>query len=319
MTRVFTLITLLFCLQLPLLLQAQFPTAIGTKWEYFQFFEDQQHPMAVIDAFVDEVTADTTVLGTTYHKVTRSGRMYYGGWFYARYDTMDASYFYRVAGSQVRILDSVSGGTAYESLLYEFGLSVGDTVWEIPENLINLSPVSKDSFYLKWYDYDSACWGTCDTFFTLGAQPASPPLIPNAYKWEPNANIIFLDDIGTIFSNPYQIVLDVYGQYYYLNSLTSGGNTLYQNSFIANAVQDPKTVVPFTLSPNPAAGPIRIECEKGMQGARIYSQMGSLIREIHFPQAEKSQTLSTEGLSKGLYFLEVFGEDWHSSRQLVIQ
>lgn len=275
--------------------------------------------MAVLDAFVDEVTADTSVLGTTYHKVTRTGRMYYGGWFYARYYTVDATYFYRVTGTQVRVLDSVSGGTAHESLLYEFGLSLGDTVWEIPKNLISLSPVAKDSFYLKWYDYDSACWGACDTFFTLGEQLPAPPVIPNAYKWKPQGNMIFLNDIGTVFSEPYQIVLDVYGQYYYLKTLTSGGVTLYQNAFIANAVQDPHNIVPFTLSPHPTNGPLRLECEKAMQGARIYSQMGSLVKAIDFPFAEKSKTLSTEGLAKGMYFIEVYGKDWHASRQLVIQ
>ena len=127
--RTITLFTIALLLLFIQPCMAQFPTAIGTKWEYFQYDQDIANRNAIIPGFEDEVMADTTIGTQTYQKVVRTGKLRFHFSYLPPYDadTLDGTWFYRVAGDSVWAIDSIVSGQAYESILYDFSLNIGDT------------------------------------------------------------------------------------------------------------------------------------------------------------------------------------------------
>jgi hypothetical protein len=294
-------------ISIPVLAFTQFPTAVGTKWEYFQFFEDVQHPWAVIPSFEDEVVGDTVADGNTYHIVRRIGHMYNGFGTASSYDTLDGTWYYRVLGTQVWVLDSVSQGTAHESLLYEFGLSIGDTLSGRVKNLINLTPKGNQAFHMVQYNWDTvnANSGGVDSIFVLDTAYAWTNVLVGSHTWSSHGNIFFLPGIGTIWSGPYMIVLDVYGQYYFLKELTSNGQRLYRNELIASAVQEGSQNDFGVIHPNPAQDRIRISSTLPLEDVQIMDIIGNVVVQWTFSQPGLEQELELKDLPRGLYWVRM--------------
>ncbi len=306
----------------PLVLMSQFPTAIGTKWEFIQFFEDNPHPMSVMNAFTDEVVADTVVGGQTYHKVERLGRMYNGSGFSWGFDTVDGIWYYRVQGSQVKVLDTVISGQPQERLLYEFGLSNGDSVLDFPMNLMNVTPSGANAYFLKYYEWDSLCGpssGTCDSNWTKEAQAQFPPWNYGTHTFATYRNMVFEPDFGMMFSQPYQIVLDVFGQYYILGKLTSGGQTLYEHPMLMTGIDGADLLAEVEAYPNPTQGRLKLSATEPIVAVEVLNMLGASTRRIAFEQHQNEQQLDLTGLPKGSYFLVIKGANARATKMIVLE
>lgn len=294
---------LVFLLLSPSFSIAQFPTAVGTKWEYFQFMEDNFTPQTTAQAFVDEVVGDTLAGGNTYQIVRRTGSMLNGFGFSFQHDTLDGTYYYRVAGSQVRVLDSVHLGSAYESLLYEFGLSLGDTLHTVPRNLVNLTSRSAMPSYMPYYDFDTVCttFGMCDTPLVLANAAVWLPWNVPGLAWNPQPTMVFDPNIGTLYSYPYIMVLDVVGQHYYLRRLSSNGQILYEHPAMAMEIADSVHSLGLQVSPNPASDRLFVRGNSRLTDIRLVNANGQVVMAL--PARNASATLDVEHLPRGLYWL----------------
>ena len=283
---------------------AQYPTAVGTRWEFMQFHEDIEDIVHVVPAFTDEVVGDTVVAGQSYQIVRRVGQIYesyYTAAYY--YDTLDGTYYTRVNNDEVRVLDL---SLTHERLLYKFGLSLGDTLSEVPLNLLNLTAAGMSGDLSKFYDPDTNClyFGLCPGTYALAqssvsSQPCS--------TWATAYNIRFLDNIGTIYSEPFITLLDYYGQHYYLKRLTSGGNTLYVHPLFATDVDDNLVGPKIDIGPNPTTQYVKISSEQPIKSLRVINALGQelLMRDVN----ASSTNLDLNGLPKGLYWLRIQGQD----------
>jgi hypothetical protein len=307
-------------LLLPFLLPAQFPTTVGTKWEYFQFFEDALVTPAIIPAFRDEIVGDSTMAGHTYQMVRRIGTMYNGIGPTSAYDTLDGMYFYRVQGSQVWVLDTVINGNAQESLLYEFGLGQGATLQGQVKNLVNLTPRGRSPYYLKYYDIDSAYnfFGFIDTVFVRDTVLGYGNWNYGAHTWGSHNNIEFLPNVGTTYSYPYAVVLDIYGQYYYLKRLTVDGLVIYENPGLSTAIELPKDAFLCIVSPNPASEDLNIRSDVPLESVKIIDALGKVVYDmpVNFLQA---MTVKVGHLPRGVYWLNARGGDRMISRRVALQ
>jgi hypothetical protein len=314
---------LIVCLLLfPILSFAQFPTAIGTKWEYCQFREDYFIIQDMISSWEDEVVADTVAGGQTYQVVRRTGYLYSGFGIIPTptYDTLDGTYYYRVQGSKVWVLDSVVSGNAYESLLYEFGLGLGDTLQGRVKNVINLTPRGRIPFsYPAYYDFDIVCsQTTCDSVFQLVNQPGNSTWLPTCVVWAQSYSNCFLPGIGTVFSHPLMITLDVYGQYYLLKQLTSNGQVLYRNGLMVSA-ESAVTGDAVQISPNPATDQMRITSHFQIREVKVVDVMGKTLF-THFPEAfSQQEVLDLGALPRGLYWLVVQGESQTATKSVLLR
>lgn len=305
-------------LLVPLISCAQFPTAIGTKWEYFQFWDDIQDVQVVRNAFEDEVVADTVAGGNTYQVVRRTGSMYNAFSSSILYDDVSGTYYYRVAGSQVWLLDSVHLGTAYESILYDFGFAVGDSTAQAPRDIINLTPGGNEALYLKTYNHDTVClvYGQCYTDFVLENYVGNPWFSPSL-TWAEQRNMHFLPNIGIIFSQPYMLVLDVQGQYYYLKQLTSNGQVLYRNAGLAAAMDPSQDLALLEIYPNPATEKVQIESTSSITSLQIVDVTGRVIADIAVAASQASLDLSQ--YPAGMYGLVAQVDGKSVSRKLVLR
>jgi hypothetical protein len=82
-----------------------------------------------------------------------------------------------------------------------------------------------------------------------------------------------------------------------------------------------KSAVEFTISPNPATTHFSILNETGkLKSAGIYSVDGRLIRSIsHEINSTSRSTISTQGISPGVYLVQLETKEGISSQRLVIQ
>lgn len=313
-TRLFAALLLLapsFCL-------AQYPTAVGTKWEYFQFWDDIYVPQAVRNAFEDEVVGDTVAGGNTYQVVRRTGSMYNCFINYV-YDILDGTYYYRVVGSQVRVLDTVIAGVAHESLLYEFGLSLGDTLPEVPRNLVNLTGYDGPGSYMMYYNHDSLChhFFDCDTTYVLGDRAAAQPWFMSGFTWEYLGHIVFQPGIGTLYGWPITLALDVTGQHYFLKRLTSNGQEIFYHPEIATALDQGENGLGMQVFPNPATARVHLQATVKLESIRLIDMAGRVI--AGWEGAGSEMTLDLTNFPRGLYRLAAELDGQLVSRPLLLQ
>jgi hypothetical protein len=317
--------TLLYLLLFfPLALCAQFPTAVGTRWEYFQFFQDDFLPQYVMPSFEDNVVGDTLAGGNTYHVVRRTGTLYHSsGVSNMEYDTLDGTYYYRVQGTRVLVLDSVVLGTPHESLLYEFALALGDTVTTRPKNLINLTSPGDSLFstYTSYYNYDLMCpnLGMCDSNYVVDTVMATPPWIAACHTFNSHRSIHYLPDVGTIYSQPLVFVLDVMGQYYYLQQLTVNGQRVWENPGIADAIELGVEMPSLQLAPNPAADRVHVRSSMPMAELEVLDGMGRVVARMQWDSAVTAMDLTLGHLTPGLYWVRCKGEDGVATKTLLIR
>jgi len=75
------------------------------------------------------------------------------------------------------------------------------------------------------------------------------------------------------------------------------------------------------IYPNPAQKVVHLEFEQSQNSESSYkikSLTGKTIRENTIPAYSKSHSINLEGLSTGIYFIEVYNENWYSIRKVII-
>jgi hypothetical protein len=314
-------------LLVPFFSWAQFPTAIGTKWEFFQFYEDVQDINHVINTFQDEVVGDTVAGAMTWQIVRRTGTYYSGIGFgpsVSYYDTLDGTWYYRVQGGQVWTLDSVVAGTPYESMLYEFGLALWDTSAGIHKNLLEMTafPTPPNS-HLPLFCLDSVCanhgYPYCADPWVLDTTPGYFPVTPASLIWNPHHNIKFRTDIGTLTSNAYSWVLGEYGSFYHLKRLSSNGQVLYENPLIATGLEKGATVDFAKVFPNPSTGLVNISASIPLEIIQVLDMTGKMVHQ-HVPDdLNLDQELDLGNLPKGMYWLKLEAEGLSQTKPLILR
>lgn len=317
-----SILVLLFAL--PVFLQAQYPTAVGTTWEYFQYLDDQVDYRNIISAFEDEVVADTTIDSMTFHKVVRTGWLttgpFGGGGAYSQRDTIDGNWFYRVQGDTVWVVDSVVTGQAYESILYDFSLIPGDTVPFLPINLIDLTWPT--TYFSARYTCAMGDSFICTTPMVLTSIVAN--------SWQPSGlsygvpqgfeSIIYRNDIGTIYSNAYLIVLGVWGQNYRLARLTSQGQELYVDDDVAMSLDPILPPRSFQVYPNPARDHVRVTTEEVIEQVEILDLTGKVIRKSSPGTGSVRQfEVALKGITRGMYLVRITAGDRTGTQKLLVK
>ncbi|MEY3443364.1 MAG: Secretion system C-terminal sorting domain [Bacteroidota bacterium] len=270
-------------------------------------------------AFQDEVVGDTVAGGNTYQIVRRTGSMYSGFGFGYVYDTLDGTYYYRVQGNKVIVLDTVLSGNAQEGLLYEFGLSLGDTATEPVKNLLNLTLGGRNGVYWKMFSYDTVCvqnWIACDSNFILSENPGFAPWFLPGSRWDPWQTITFLNDIGTIHSYPYVVTLDVAGQYYLLKQLTSNGQVLFRHPATVVGVDGATDEIRIQVFPNPASEKVHIQSDMPLERLELRDAFGRTVDR--WTIAGNSAILDVRNLPRGFYWIAILNSERPSIQKLTL-
>jgi hypothetical protein len=306
----------------PLFVFAQYPTAVGTKWEYYQFREDLMVPQDMITTWQDEVVGDTVAAGNTYQIVRRTGALYhgFGAIVSMHFETLEGTFYTRVVGTQVWVLDSVVLGNAEESLLYEFGIPATGLLPEPLKNVVNLTPAGLVPFsHAERFNNEVICGSSlCDSIFSLYQRPANLPFWPACSTWLSTYANLYLPDVGTIFSHPFITVLDQYGEAYYLRSLTSNGQTLYITPLLMTALE-PTADDFFLLSPNPAMDQVNVAATVPLHSLKLLDATGRMVLEKGCDGVAMEATLDVAALPRGLYWLVAEGESQRATQAVVLR
>jgi Secretion system C-terminal sorting domain len=302
---------------------AQYPTSIGTTWQYFQWREDFFVLQDMMDCWTDVVVGDTVAAGNTYQIVRRSGFLYKASgipWI-PEYDTLDGTFYTRVAGTQVWVLDSVVSGNAVESLLYEFGIPVSGVPSEPLRNVVNLTPGGRIPFsHAERFDNEVLCAPQlCDPIFSFQFVPANFPSYAACSTWTTRQSVLFVKDVGTVGSQPYIIVLDQFGENYYLRTLTSNGQVLYRAPLLATEIDAAAELSQVQIYPNPATDRVRITSAFPLQEIRMMDGLGRMVLSQRVDGGVAEATLEAGDLPRGLYWLQASGETQTAMQAVILR
>lgn len=306
------------------LAHGQFPTGAGTTWEYFQYFQTDIFDTPVPQwAFVDSVVGDTLVDTTTYQVVRRSGTMYNASGPVPDYDTLEGTWYYRVATDRVLVLDSVVSGQSYESLLHDWGLAVGDTSLQPIKSLIELTPHHGHGIYLPYYSQEYMCtqWDTayCDLAYVLDTYPAWANVAIPTYTWGETDNRYWTPELGTVLEWPFAAAVGVFGQHAYLGRLTTGGNVVYLHSaWNPNAVAEGRRPR-CEAYPNPATAQLRVRSEDGLGELRLHDALGRVVAQAADLGGATEHALSVGELPRGQYWLVVGAGERRTAVPVLLQ
>lgn len=313
--------SLLLCL-LAITASAQFPTATGTKWEYFQYYETMIFPPMFRWAFTDEIIGDTVAGGNTYQVVSRSGDMYNAFGSSASFEPMTGHWYLRVDGNYVYVLDSVSAGVAMESVLYDFGTPLNDTSSVQPKSLIEMTPLPNPGWYLRYHSRQYICQNTDSSFCGLAyvREPWGPfgslPIASNT--WGERHNSFWTPDFGTVFEEPFMITLDVYGQHFLLGRLSSGGNVLYEHPDARISQAADPIAVSVELFPNPATTTLRLRADAELGQAMLVDAQGRVLMGLGTLAPGATHTVSTSALPSGVCWLVAMVDGQTVSKAVLI-
>jgi Secretion system C-terminal sorting domain len=301
---------------------SQFPTTLGTRWEYFQYLEDMPQASAIYHCFQDEVIADTVVGAQTYLVVQRTGNRYWGYPNTPYFDNVAGHYYYRVVGNQVRVLDSVVSGQPTERLLYDFGVPIGDTLQETPVNIINLTDLHTPNTATGFWDLDSACAFSpffCDSPFVHTSDPGMLPWRLPADSYMPLPSIYFRPGIGTLYSFPYISHLAVYGQHYYLGRMFENDQEVYTHPMILATVDRGLAPEFLQIFPNPATDRVSISSSFPLQEIRLMDGLGRMVLSQRLKGHIAEATLDVGDLPRGLYWLQANGKTQTETRTVMVR
>jgi Secretion system C-terminal sorting domain len=302
---------------------AQYPTAVGTTWQYYQFREDFLVPQDMMNCWSDVVAGDTLAAGNTYQVVQRTGFLYYASGlpWNPQYDTLDGTFYTRVVGAQVWVLDSVVLGNAVESLLYEFGYPLGGVPSEPIRNLVNLTPGGrKPGSHPQRFDNEAWCAPQlCDSAFSFQFVPPGFPFHPACTTWTSRQNDRFIVDIGTVSSDPFAIVLDQFGESYYLRTLTSNGQVLYSAPLLTTAIDPAADASQVQILPNPATDRVRITSSFPLQEIKLLDGLGRMVLSKRLDGGVAEATFDVGNLPQGLYWLQANGETQTATQAVMVR
>jgi hypothetical protein len=74
----------------------------------------------------------------------------------------------------------------------------------------------------------------------------------------------------------------------------------------------------LTVYPNPATEHLRIRSEAAIRRVRIRSLSGALVADIPIEGRQKSTLVPLQGLSRGMYMVEILGAGYHQFRRIAL-
>lgn len=300
---------------------AQFPTSVGSKWEYYQVINC--HWVNPFAAFTDTVVGTASFNGETYQEVDRYGALTtytwdcFGGPFT---DIMVGTWHYRVSGDTVFALDSVVGVQNYESVFYDFSLGIGDTLYYLPKSVVDMT------WRETLYDLEYSCanwdptpctgnwivdtfngwWGESGYSFDDINEPAR-----KYFAWE--------DDIGAFFTTGIDLPLGMIGYEFYLKRFSINDSTIYEQDLggLIN-VDEALARIELEVYPNPARDVVMLRSSAQIDRLELLDASGRLVRSYAFDRKNEGFA-DLQGLVKGMYFLRVDAGESTVMRKLVVE
>jgi len=304
----------LVCLQLNS--YAQYPTTIGTRWEYVQYYEDDHtYPGSIMNAFDDVITKDSVINNISYQKTVRTGTLttWLNG-FPSSY-SVSGSYLSRVQNDSVIVLDSVAGLVNYEHLLFDFGMEQGDSLQGSPRNLIDLTTPQTfyDIDYSVQLGHPAQTW-TVDSLITLYGDTVKT-FSDNAMT----PHVFWKEGIGCIHSRTaIQPTDGSTGHNYWLLRLTNPTGLLYYNPHIivSNIQSLAMDNISISLYPNPSSGRLNLNSNQELKSIEVKNTLGQSV--FHKVINTEQISLDLSFLHKGIYNLILETSDGLATRQWII-
>jgi hypothetical protein len=245
------------------------------------------------------IAGDTLINERTYHKLEKSGIKYYPGyWGGCDFDhpyKINNYYvgFFRNDISSKRVY-FIEAGTEIEKVIYDFSLSVGDTVPELyPDGYYTIDAIDSidiGGIYHKRFLIDNNCWDMYDLWIIEGIGSTYGLLSPFRcpFEWESKLGCFSINE-ETLYKDPWwegdcaPIYLGI-------------------EKFSQNETM-------ISLYPNPTTGEMRIESAGWrVEDVEIFDMYGRKqnVRIQNLSSVESKLDISQ--LSAGIYFAKIFTE-----------
>ena len=244
------------------------------------------------------ITGDIIINGLTYHKLQKSGIRYpAAAWGSCTHDFEWPINYYAgcfrndIAAQKVYYIDP---GKDTERVIYDFSLSVGDTIPELPEDFYNPNNTIKsiDSIeiggrYHKRFKIDNNCWDVYTLYIIEG--------IGSTYG--------LLSSTLCPFESMYELIC------FSINEETIYPYAGYDcKPAIYNAIEDYNKSM-INLYPNPTTGELRIESgELRINSVEIFDVFGRKQKTILHSPFSILHSIDISHLSNGIYFLKIHTE-----------
>lgn len=321
------LLFLLICL--PFWAKAQFPSAPGTVWEYYQHdpYGDPSSPgggSSYFPAFTDSITRDTVINGTSYHEVYRSGKIvqwadppFYG----IGTDTQDGYWYFRQAGDTVLYLDTVMGSMNVDSVFLDLGLEAGDTAYWNPPSYLDLT----DDAPNHWSCYVPGASSTdeWDCYLSIvDYDPFPYVVIPASYHFTESPPMNYVDTLGVVWERSHLLLVGAtyYGYDFYLFRLRDPSGEIWVNEDILASNDQIPGQLPFKIYPNPSTGSTFLEVPGNHGQWRVTDVQGRLMHRNDFQKMNMSDRieLDLQALTPGIYFINVKVGSSSTTQKMII-
>lgn len=230
-------------------------------------------------------TGDTTIGSYTYHKVNKQGYIFNSLCYY------DRPFGYQGAireDTLARRIYMVVADSTHESLMYDFSLSVGDTVYSVLDTLwFGLGPYWVDNI-------DSVLVGNSyrKRLNLMGASSMGSSLIEGI-----GGTYGLVSNLGYFEAGSHLICyLDTAVTY------ITGSYSPYGCGSVVTANTSPETEPVLSLYPNPAENYLQVSEVKPGTVFQIYNAMGQSVLTI--PAEKSGLRIDLSGLEDGLYILQ---------------
>jgi subtilisin family serine protease len=250
------------------------------------------------------------------------------------------------AGEDYRLVVDLGKPFGYAEGDFNFPYAIGDII-TLKESILPDSTFTQDAYYyfFDWViEYDEPCGRTAVEvpLQDFGVPPSSDfTLSANELTLQNGVAEIVGTDLslgavtwwwdfgdGTTFSeaNPTHTYTQP-GEYWVtltVGSQTGCHHTAFQQVTVdgdLTAVREP-TVEEIRLFPNPASDQVVLELEEPVTerfDVRIWATSGQLVRQFEFAPGQNRYTLSLDGISAGLYWVELFENGMVRRARLLVQ
>lgn len=257
---------------------SQFSNSIGTTWEYVNYDHAISSNFA-FPAFTDSIVNDTAINNVIYQEIHRWG-------------TQSDTFFLRVSGDTLLVLDSVAGNFNFESIVFDFSINDGDSIY---------FPLR--SVHVPSYGYASASQGGGAYLDSIGQVEGNTKYVPAPFSGE---SIVWLENVGQLSYALLCLADWCPAPDYRLKRCISESDTLYEDDEIILASTNEADQIndQVKLFPNPNEGDFTIQTDKRIRSVKIYNSLGQLIDDKRILAELSSMEIHMTGMS-GIYFVIV--------------
>lgn len=251
--------------------QSNYPTAIGTKWEYVSLnYFDFGTFIGPFAAFTDEIVADSSINGVVYHKVIRTSTGPEGHWFFRTDST-----------NKVWVLDSLVSNQAYESQWFDYAVATGDT---LSGSLRSIQDLANQTMPI---DYSNGEAVIIESDFSSNG-PVMVPATQNGHYMQ------FMPGIGQV-AYEFRCLADFCPDpNFYLERLSQGSQILYERNFTTVSVEDQLgDLASLDAYPNPCTDKLRVNYQ--------LTETADIALELYNAEGKKMHSFLRETQGPGSY------------------